>query len=88
MFFPLESLTRVQTHTPGIGTLPPNPVVIGYAIEGALLTSARLSTEIALISLALSASFVKFAKRLGNKDMEATRRRSTHLNTERIVRSW
>ena len=32
-------------------TLPPNPAVTGYATEGALLVSARLSTEIAPINL-------------------------------------
>ena len=36
------------------GSLPPNSAVIGYAIEGALLISAHLYTEIALKSHAVS----------------------------------
>ena len=37
------------------GTLSPNSAIIGYAIEGALFTSAHLSTETAAMSLMLSA---------------------------------
>ena len=42
------------------GTLSPNSVVIGYAIDGALHVSAHLSTKISPIPLTLSAQSVQF----------------------------
>ena len=51
------------------GTLPPEYYTTA---EGALVTSAHLSTEIAPISLMLSAPSVKFAIYLSTKTVEAT----------------
>ena len=57
------------------GTLPSNLVVIGYAIEGALLIFTHLATRIAPAGLMLSAPSVTFANGLGTKVVE-TRKQS------------
>ena len=59
------------------GTLLPNCALIGYATEGALLISERLSTEIVPKSPTLSAPSVKFANSYRTKTVQATLRPST-----------
>ena len=61
-----------HAHTTLSSTLPPNSAITGYATQGALLISARLSARIAPTSLTLSAPSLQFVKRMSTKAVEVT----------------